>query len=38
MTRRGALPPFFVGGDLDGPLRNLPQDSIAPAKPALELA
>ena len=27
---------FFVGGGLDGPLRSLPQDSIAPAKPALE--
>src|SRR5437773_11181990 len=26
----------FVGGGLGGPLRNLPQESVARAKPALE--
>src|SRR5712692_4905934 len=26
----------FLGGGLDGPLRNLPQESVARAKPALE--
>src|SRR6266581_2758368 len=26
----------FIGGDLGGPLRNLPQESVARAKPALE--
>ena len=31
----GALPPIVVGGGLGGPLRCLPQESIAPAKPAL---
>jgi len=25
-----------IGGGLDGPLRGLPQDSVARAKPALE--
>src|SRR5881227_1153424 len=28
-------PPSIFGGGLDGPLRYLPQNSIAPAKPAL---
>jgi hypothetical protein len=27
---------IFVGGGLAGPLRGLPQEGIAPAKPALE--
>jgi hypothetical protein len=26
----------FIGGGLDGPLRSLPQESVARAKPALE--
>jgi hypothetical protein len=31
------LPAFFIlGGGLDGPLPNLPQKKLAPAKPALE--
>ena len=27
----------FIGGDLDGPLRYLPQESVARAEPALEV-
>src|SRR5213594_945162 len=27
----------FLGGGLDGPLRNLPQESVARAEPALEV-
>jgi len=30
--------PDDVGGGLDGPLRYLPHNEIAPAKPALEAA
>ncbi len=26
---------WIIGGGLDGPLRNLPQGGVAPAKPAL---
>ena len=34
LTRRGALPPIFVGGGgRYGPLRSLPQESIARANP-----
>ena len=29
---------LYLGGGLDGPLRSLPQNSIARAKPALERA
>src|SRR3989442_994113 len=38
LTRRGTSPPILVGGGLDGPLRNLPQNGIARAKPALAVA
>jgi len=29
---------MVIGGGLDGPLRDVPQNRIAPAKPALEVA
>src|SRR5262252_1510138 len=36
MSSGGVMAIVLLGGGLGGPLRNLPQDSVARAKPALE--